>query len=276
VHPLAERNAREYLAIADGLFGSRVVGFYVVGSAAYGEFKPNRSDVDFVAVLDEHVAGDCRVMRKAQLRSMARVGIRALARGHVQGVGGCNGVYVTEADLRRPVTEIEPVGSHSGHLHHCGKAFDVNPVQWTTFARHGIALRGPAPSDLGLDPQPELLRQWNLDNLNAYWKAESERTASGKPYQRLRPFGARWITAWVVLGPARMHHTVATGSIVSKEHAGEYALDTFGSEWHPIIGEALAYVRGEPAAAAFKDKQHRYRTTGEFGLHVIEAANAIP
>ncbi len=185
-------------------------------------------------------------------------------------------MFVTAADLRRPVTEIAPVGSHSGHLHHCGRAFDVNPVQWKTFAERGIALRGPEPSKLGLDPEPARLRQWNLDNLNAYWKDESTRTASGKPFQRLRPFGARWITAWVVLGPARMHHTIATGAITSKEQAGTYALDVFGAEWHPIIHEALAYWRGQPADPAFKDKQHRYRATGEFGVHVIEAANAIP
>ena len=78
-----------------------------------------------------------------------------------------------------------------------------------------------------------------------------------------------------MLGPARMHHTIVTGEVISKAQAGEYALRTFDAEWHPIIHEALAHHRARPASPAFKDKTHRYRTTGQFGLHVIHSANSL-
>lgn len=276
VHPVAERNAREYLAIADRIFGDGgIVGFYVVGSAACGEFRPNRSDLDFIAVLDEHREGDCRRIRRVQLRSIARTGTRAVLHARLQGAGTCNGVYVTAADLTRPVTEIEPIGSHTGIQRSCGAAFDVNPVVWKTFAERGIPLRGPQPADLNLDPQPKLLRRWNLDNLNTYWRSVATANATGSPGPHSRPYSPRWVTAWGVLGPTRLHHTVATGGIVSKGQAGEYALDVFDTEWHPIVNEALAYWRRQPADPMFKDRRHRYQTTGRFGLHVIEAANAL-
>jgi hypothetical protein len=274
VHPVAQRNATDYLRIADRLFGPRLVGFYVVGSAAYDEFRPNRSDLDFVAVLDGRQPGDCRVLRKAQVRSALQTAPRALRHGSI-GTGTCNGVYVCAGDLTRPVTEIEPIGSHVGISLHCGDGFDVNPVQWKTFAERGVALRGPEPSTLGLDPQPELLRQWNLDNLNSYWKRVATGTAAGRRGLHSPIHSARWVTSWTVLGPVRLHHTIATGAIVSKEKAAAYAVDTFDGEWHSLIRDAVGFVRGEPADPTFKNRRFRLRRTGEFALHVIEAANSL-
>ncbi len=50
----------------------------------------------------------------------------------------------------------------------------MNPVQWLILRDHGIALRGPHPRDLNLDPEPDKLREWNLANLNGYWTAYAE------------------------------------------------------------------------------------------------------
>jgi hypothetical protein len=275
MHPVAERNATEYAAIADRVFGARLVGFYVVGSAAYDEFRPDRSDLDFVAVLDGVEADDCRRIGRTHLRSAVRTASRAFARGRFQGAGTCNGVFIASSDLTRPVTEIAPIGSHVGITRICGSGFDVNPVVWKTFAERGVALRGPAPASLGLDPQPELLRGWNLDNLNSYWRTVAERSSTGTAGRHSRPYSARWETAWIVLGTPRLHCTITTGDIVSKEQAGDYALGVFDAAWHPIIREALAYWRAESADPAFDDKAHRRRTTGRFGLHVIDAANVL-
>ena len=274
MHELAERNARQFLAVADRLFVDRLVGFYVVGSAALGGFVPGRSDLDFVAVIDRPSAPDCRRARLAQIVSGVRTGVPAFLRGRTAGPGSCNGVYIAEDQLQRPVTQIEPIGSHHGISFDCGNAFDVNPVVWKTFAEYGITIRGPQPEDLELDPEPHLLRQWNLDNLNGYWKSCATATLKGKP--PLKPWmPARWATSWTVLGPARMHHTIATGDIISKQQAGEYALEAFDPEWWPIIEEAVAYWQGEPPHPAFPDKNSRHRRSGEFALHVIDSATAL-
>ena len=44
-----------YLRLAERLLPGRVVGFYLVGSAALGSFRPGRSDIDFIAVMDSAV-----------------------------------------------------------------------------------------------------------------------------------------------------------------------------------------------------------------------------
>ena len=273
MHEVAERGARRFLDLADRLFGARLVGFYVVGSAALGGFVPERSDLDFVAVIDPPSPADCRSARVAQIVSGARTGVPAFLRGRTAGPGSCNGVYVARDKLQRPVTQIIPIASHHGISFERGSAFDVNPVVWKTFAEHGIALRGPRAEDLGLDPEPHLLRQWNLDNLNGYWRSCAIGALDGRP--PLKPWmPPRWATSWTVLGPARLHHTIATGEVISKQQAGEYALDVFDAEWHPIVEEAVAYWQGEPPHPAFPDRRSRHRRSGEFALHVIDSANA--
>jgi hypothetical protein len=141
-------------------------------------------------------------------------------------------------------------------------AFDVNPVTWKVLHERGIPVRGPAPEHLGLDPQPELLREWNLTNLESYWRPWAERLR-----RRRADWRPRWTVAWGALGPPRLHHTVTTGEVVAKEEAGAYALDTFEGRWHPLIREAIAYREGRP-----RDRTVRWRDTAEFALTVVEDA----
>ena len=49
----------------------------------------------------------------------------------------------------------------------------------------------------------------------------------------LGPLAARVVVG--VLGAPRLHCTIATGTIITKEGAGQYALNTFDREWHHLI-----------------------------------------
>jgi hypothetical protein len=111
------------------------------------------------------------------------------------------------------------------------------------------------------------VRPWNRANLEAYWRPWAE----GLLRRRvdLRP---GWTTAWGVLGPPRLHHTITTGDVVAKEDAGAYALDTFDRPWHPLIRQAVAYRLGEPGDGALAGHEARRRQTGRFALEVVEDA----
>ncbi len=273
---------RRYLRLVDRLLPGRVVGLYLIGSVALGAYRPGHSDIDVVAVVDGDLdPRDLRRLRLAHTVHGVRVAVPALAggvrrRGQAQArawlavPGMCNGVYVRAEDLTRPVSAITPLASHVGHEFHVGRGFDVNPVQWTTLATRGVTVRGPEPAALGLDPEPERLRQWNLDNLAEYWVPWAERVRRG-PDLAFRA-GPRWWTAWGVLGPPRLHRTIATGEIISKEEAGAHARATFDARWHPIIDDALAMRRGEPGDPALGDARARAEATGTFALEVAEAA----
>jgi pyrroloquinoline quinone (PQQ) biosynthesis protein C len=78
-----------------------------------------------------------------------------------------------------------------------------------------------------------------------------------------------------VLGAPRLHYTISTGAIASKEAGAEYALEVFDPHWHALIEDALAYWRGGPAQHPYRHHPaRRHRDAAEFVAAVIEAANA--
>jgi aminoglycoside adenylyltransferase-like protein/nucleotidyltransferase-like protein len=270
----ARRIVEHYLRVVDRLLPGRLEGFYIVGSTALDAYRPGRSDIDFVAVVDGSLSSqELRRLRLVHLLTGARSGIRAIGRRRLTFPGTCNGVFVDARDLNRPVTEISPLASHTGTAFAIGQGFDVNPVGWHVLANHGIAMRGLHPSALDLQTDDALLRAWTRNNLDAYW-APWARAMLARRAGRLR-VRWRWLTAWGVLGTARMHHTIATGNVIPKEAAGEYAHATFAPRWHPLIDEALAYRRDQPIREPAHGGAARVRETGRFVLDVIGDARTL-
>ena len=264
--PDAERTITRYLAVADRVLPGRITGFYVVGSAAMGAWRPGLSDIDFIAV----VAGEpsLRGLRALHVLGNLTAAGRAVRRADPAIPGTVNGAFVAAADLGRPVTTIRPLASHSGWSFHTGRGFEVNPVVWKVLRDSGIAVRGPQPRLLGLDPEPDRLREWNLGQLRGHWRGWGEMLVRGTAGRK--PFvPAHRAAAGRVLGPPRLHHTIATGEVISKEAAGEYALDTFDGRWEPLIRTALAVRAGTPGLLA---PGEIVRAAGEFTLEVVADA----
>lgn len=246
----------------------------MVGSTALGAYREGRSDIDFVAVVDDLDAREIRRLRALHILSGVGTGFDAIRRNRSPLTGTCNGVYVREADLTLPVSQITPVAAHIGTDFSLGKGgSDVSPVGWKVLAEQGITMRGLYPSSLGLDPEPDTLRAWNLGNLESYWRPWANRVLAGSDRRfRLMP---RWATAWGALGAPRLHHTIATGEVISKEEAGVYALDVVPSRWHTVIRDALSYWRMETGTALNLPPATRAVFTAELVLEMIESAQDL-
>lgn len=275
----AARTVARYLAVADRLLPGRITGFYVVGSAALNAWRAGRSDIDFIAVVDGGLS-DREVRRLRVLHVVGNVTAagRALMRADPTVPGTMNGAFVSTGDLDKPVTQIRPLASHSGPSFKRDFGFDVNPVMWKVLQERGVAVRGPATHQLGLDPEPGRLRPWNLDQLRGYWRSWAEKSRSGKPPSKpLVPAHRAAVSS--VLSPPRLHHTIATGEVIAKESAGKYALDTFASCWHPLIRAALAYRTGEPGPAgsglSIPKPSEVPRLASEFTFEVIADADRL-
>lgn len=265
---MLDRIVGRYLGTADRLLPGRISGFYLVGSAALGAWRADRSDVDFVAAVD----GPVDVRRLRLLHGLGNVGTAAsaLVRGRFGLPGTMNGSFVDSADLGKPVTEIRPVASHSGRSFTVGRGFDVNPVMWKVLLEKGVTVRGPVPETLGLDPEPNRLKAWNLDQLRNHWRGFAEKCMSSSPPRKpLVPAGGVAIAR--LLGPPRLHHTIATGEVIAKEEAIEYAMDTFAPQWHPLLRLAQAARTGQ----AGPKLANVPRLAGEFILEVIADAEKL-
>ena len=214
-----------YARLVDEKLPDRIRGLYLTGSLALDDYRPGRSDIDYVAVSDTPLhPPELAVLR--QIHTELR---RTMPRPELDGV------YLTW-----PALAAAPAGSSApyclrGQFEAKGD-FAVNPVTWSILNRHPLPLRGPPKPVVYHDDQ--LLREWCRESLRSYW-GSWVRSARGYGVDRLFSL-CRELTVWGILGVARPHATIRTGEMISKTAAGKYALDVFPSRWSAVIREALA------------------------------------
>lgn len=220
-----------YLLAVDAVDPDLVEGFYVIGSAALGDFRPGASDIDFVAVTavpptDKQVTALGRIHGRLPRRPLL------------------DGIYTTWLDLACDPGQAWP-GPHAyGRRFHPRCEHGRHPITWHSLTRHGAVIRGPKPAQIDIATDPAELTDWTRGNLDGYWRRWWQR--SSRP---LTPAGLACLTSWgpmwCVLGVSRLHYTLATGKIISKVAAGEYARATFKPRWHRIIDECLRIRRDD-------------------------------
>jgi hypothetical protein len=275
--PVAER-VDDLLARLDRALPGRVEGFYVVGSVCLGAFRDGHSDIDFVAIVEGRL--DARELRRLRAvhagRWAAALAGDAVLRRRWPLV--CNGSYLPQGALAHSPLEVRALAGHVAGRFEAAPArgFDVNPVTWHSLARHGVAVRGPEPDRLEIRTDPAELLAWTRANLDGYWRdwVARARRWSGAGWVRALP--GRFAASGV-LGVSRLHYTLATGEVVDKETAGEYALATFGPEWSTVVEDALAFWRdAQPARGPVgRHPVRRTRRAADFVAHVIDAALAM-
>src|SRR5262245_27263892 len=224
---LVEHVVEGYLRAADTEAPNLVEGLYLEGSVALGDFHPHSSDIDFVAVTAEPLT-------RGALFALERVHAR-LRRERPRPC--FDGIYITWRDLRRVPSEVLPVaGSHEGRFL-AGANGPPSPVIWHTVARHGVTCRGPKPTDLEISADVETLAAWTDENLDRYWGRLVRLASRMRGTWGLASL-TTYATVWIVSGVSRLHYTLATGEIASKEAACRHALIAF-PRWQRVIREAL-------------------------------------
>jgi len=216
--PQARSAVDEYLAALDAALPGLARGVYLTGSAALGDWRPGRSDLDILTVtrrpLDDgdlaaleslHAAIPGRPYRDAVYVPAAAVGARPDPGAGPGKGGGTAGLYPSAVD---------------GAFHRA--RYRPDPVLWATLDRHGLTVRGAPAGSLGAGPGEEWLRDWNHGNLESYWRRWAGRgrgmLAGHDPGD---PLPAH-VVAWFVLGPGRLHATITTGQVISKTAAADY------------------------------------------------------
>ncbi|MEZ0116020.1 hypothetical protein ABH920_010062 [Catenulispora sp. EB89] len=247
-----EQAADRYLkALEATLAPDMLRGVYVVGSAALDGWRPGRSDLDLLMVLD-------RPMTASDL-AMAGEMHAELEATRADGPH-CDGHYVTP-DLLGTRSQAKVPSAVDGVFKPEGHATD--PVLWAILDRHGVTLRGPQASELKVAPDPEWLREWNRGNLESYWRTHvGYRThfSSQDPDSPVNPY----LLAWEATGPGRLHATIATGEVISKEAAADYTAELF-PKYADLCAKAKAYRLGDATVTC----------TAAEALRVIDLVEAV-
>ncbi|KXP11008.1 hypothetical protein AXK57_06450 [Tsukamurella pulmonis] len=265
VHPEIDDAVRRYLATADRLVPGAVTAAALGGSVALGAYRPGASDIDLIAAVDDAWRGRSDLIRRLRLLHLSQV--PRVAGRVARGLGfsaTINTSFVWTSEVPDPVTTIQPIASHVGEIFDARGAFDVNPAVWSELAAGGVTVRGPALEQWNLDPEPARLVDWTRGNLRDYWLPLADRTARGR-----RPLTQSRV-AWCLTGPARMHVTTTTGTVVSKADGARRARRSF-PEHAPILGVALAHVARAATPTAPPPDQWRALTVAAM-REIIDAA----
>ncbi|GAB3423965.1 nucleotidyltransferase domain-containing protein [Flindersiella endophytica] len=256
--PLVQDVATAYLRLVDDAAPGLVEGLYFDGSVALGDFRPDRSDIDFVALVRQPPT-------KAETGRLAGVH-QELARLHPRPY--FDGTYLTRADLAAGPEQCPDVPSCLEATFTPSGRQKLSPVTWHELAEHGKRLRGPDLAELGLWTDREALLDHTRTNLQTYWRGwigALDRLPTKLPERA----GDPWFVEWCALGVVRLHALLATGRLHSKGSAGRYALETFEPRWHPILTEALRIRTGDSGASTYDDPGQRLRDTRELVAAVV-------
>ncbi|MDT3443568.1 MULTISPECIES: aminoglycoside adenylyltransferase domain-containing protein [unclassified Pseudofrankia] len=227
-----------YLMAIDAAAPGLVEGCYVIGSAALDDFRPGASDIDFVSVTATPPAGN-------QLAALESV------HAHLPRRPLLDGIYITWRDLAGGPEQASPGPHAHGRRLHPRCDHQRHPVTWHSLALHGIAIRGPNPTNIGIVTDAQALAHWTRANLDDYWRRWWQRSShlpTPAGLACLAPQGP----VWGVLGVSRLHYTLTTGKIASKTAAGEYARTTFEPRWHRIIDECLRIRRDDHCTSLYR------------------------
>ncbi len=204
-----------------------LIGFYLDGSLALGDFDPATSDVDFIAAVAQPLAPatfDALAAMHRQMRDSGRPFATEL-----------EGSYIHLSALRRhdpadavfPNLERGPDEALKLKEHHSDWA-----IHRYTVREHGIVLFGPPPANL-IDPvSADEIRAATVGVLRSWWA-----TPEAKAYIREVPLGA--LAVYVVPTMCRALYGLQYGAVVSKPAACQWALTTQDERWRPIIEGAM-------------------------------------
>ncbi|GAA3441142.1 nucleotidyltransferase domain-containing protein [Planomonospora venezuelensis] len=214
-----------YLALADAHAPDLVDGLYLVGSLALGDYRPGRSDVDFVARTSAEPTAE-------QVAALGRV------HAELDPPMPFDGVYVTAAGLGDDPTRSGPRPYAFAGGFEVAECFESNPAVWQTLAQSPVVLRGGPPH---VRTDPEGLAGWTRGNLRGYWYPRRELIAGADPVHM-----GDELVVWTALGVSRLCYTLTTGLVTSKSGAGRWAMEEFGPL--PILAEALRLRAGDGSA----------------------------
>ena len=222
----------ELAANARAILGPQLVGTYLAGSLATGDFELDRSDVDFVVMTDGAVP-------PGVFAALAAMHGRLAKRAPRWGLE-LEGSYVPAQALRRH----DPRPAAHPHIERCSaELVMVRPATgyWVIhrhlLREHGITVSGPAPRTL-IDPVEPAQLRLAVGGILAEWWApmlEDRRQLQNSFYR-----------CYAVLTMCRMLYTLQEGAIVSKRAAAQWTADTVSRRWAPLIDRALAWSAEAP------------------------------
>lgn len=200
----------------------QLVGLYLGGSLALGDFNPQRSDIDFVVITAD-------VLSTEMIAALAAMHA-SLWDSEANWARRLDGSYVPQQVIRRWTPEHPPcpfVEGDSFTITNQGSAV----IQRHVLGEAGVVVAGPSPRILIESVSADELRSAVHDMLQKWWRPLLDDPTWVEQSQK-QPFA--------ILTMCRMLYTFEQGVVVSKPVAARWCQQTRSQEWGDLIGWALA------------------------------------
>ena len=213
------------------ILGGAFVGLYVHGSLAFGCFRREVSDLDFIVVVSEPPSDDARIR---MIRLLLSLEPEAPAKGFEMSVvleRYCREfVYPTPFELHYSVAHREKALADITAYCKSMRGTDMDlAAHFTVIRAVGYALAGPPVHALF----GEVPREAYIDSL--LYDVENAAAEIGDA------------PMYLTLNLCRVLAYLRDGAVLSKKQGGEWGLAKLPERWHPQIQAALAAYTGKAA-----------------------------
>lgn len=213
-----------------GVLGEAVVGVYLQGSFAVGDFDEN-SDLDFIVILSRDLLNE-------EVSVLNQMHTRIYHSGP-EWAKHLEGSYFTlediAADPGKPVCYLDHGSIVLERSNHCNTLV-VREVLY----KHGVALHGPPASSVVPAVEVDALRHEMAATLTDWG---SDILANPEPYRN------RFYQGFIVLNYCRMLCDHEAGTVGSKRGGAEWAKKNLPAEWHDLIDRSWS-CRPDPATSS--------------------------
>lgn len=218
---------KEWVEGVKRFLGDKVIGLYLAGSLTYGDFVPERSDIDLQAVVRSPLSED-------ELKSVEQ--LHREMEGHCpqwQGRVECSYVPMDLMRERMPPKQARPWWGF-GTLYVAANAGNEWTINQYLLSKYGIALDGPDFNELIPPIDIQDVRRASVEDLFKEWvpKTHDSMWISNSHHQ-----------SYLVLNLCRILHTAIAGEPRSKKIAGQWAKEAY-PEWKDLIEEAERWEYG--------------------------------
>ena len=219
---------RELLAVVSRALGDNLLGFYLRGSLALGDFDPATSDADILVVTNQPVS-------EPEFAALAALHNRIPA-GHNPNEYHYEISYIDRASLKRfaPGERRHPTTGTDWSFDWAEHRDNWVLERWTVRER-GVALSGPDPKTL-IDPI-------SAEDLRAAVRAELEARVRDWAGGATAPewLLPRYYQTFEVETICRALYTLVRGELPTRPRAVAWALETLPEPWRSLVERSQAW-----------------------------------
>lgn len=208
------------------VLGNQLVGMYLYGSLASGDFDLETSDIDFLVVTTSSLSDKTIADLESMHHRLWKSGLKWAAK--------LEGSYIPKRDIRRHDPRSAPCPTVNEGQFYLDQRGSDWIIQRHVIREQGIVLAGPDPKTL-IDPvSSNDIRKAVKGVLQEWWFPMLENPTW------LKNHGIEY-HAFTILTMFRALYSLEHGTIVSKPEAARWAQKKLGGEWSRVIDQALNY-----------------------------------